>query len=124
MPPSILLWAGAALALLSAFAFFPKRLEFSSGFPAPIAAAVTASASAFTTLGVGDIHLDGSSFDFGFVQGLDNGFTLVGFCDEDKSKPFGFTPGPVAKITSFTVACSATMLCNCSAVAVNGRLPM
>ena len=91
VPPSILLRTRASLALLTAFTFFPKGLEFSGRFSTAIA--IAASATALTALGIGDIDLDRSATNLAVVEGSHHCIALVLFSDEDEAEALGLATG-------------------------------
>ena len=85
--PSILLWARAAISLLSTL-FFSERLHFSGGLSTLIPVSTTVSTLA--SFGFGDIDLDASAINFAVVERTDDRFALVLFLDEYKAKALGF----------------------------------
>ena len=97
MPPSILLRAGASLALLAAFTLFSEGLKFSGRFSTTITVSATASVStattAFAAFGIGDVDLDFSALNLGVVEGCDHRFTLVLLGDENESEALRFPAG-------------------------------
>ena len=89
VPPSILLWTRASLALLAAFALFTKGLEFPCRFSSAVSTTVSTAASAFAALGFGDIDLDAAAFHFGVVEGGHDGFALLLLSDEHEPEALG-----------------------------------
>ena len=97
VPPSILLRAGASLALLAAFTLFSEGLEFSGRFSTIITVSATASVStataAFAAFGLGNVDLDLATFKFGVVDGSDNGLALVLLGNEHEAEALGLATG-------------------------------
>ena len=93
VPPSILLRAGASLALLAAFSFFSKGLEFTGRLSTGVAASVAATTAALAAFGLGDVDLDLATFEFGVVDGGHDGFALVLLGDEHESEALGLAAG-------------------------------